>query len=387
MNKFSIGLMFSLTLLLGGVLLLEPNVYTCCGTSANQESLEKDVALLFLGEVAQVDLNAYNISLKWSVIPSIITSYFYPGHTQTSVIVSLVSLVNGTGSFEAKVDFLDGELLSCNIYGKSPGKLALKRHFTNTVDLVKFILQQYSVNFNASYCNKLGILLNAIKQINSVQEIDANYAVLTVRPSVAGGVGFGWRFKMNNVLSVKKEFGMGIADQNDESYLDLFSDAWRHYSIGNSAVNVSREEAISTALTILDADADEMTFSDVKKETLKIIQKQISEEGAKIVNRDAILLFDNSRSGDCLTLDAAWKVTFYYDKAYSYGIDKIIVRVWTDTGQIFDLTTGGGYSGDSDIPATVDSSSPPIYWLAAAALSLSIPTTALIIHKKNKHHK
>jgi len=375
MNKFSIGLLFSLTLLLGGVLLSASNVYTCYGASANQESLEKAATLLFLGEVAQVDLDAYNISLSWSATPSIISSYLYPGHIHTSVDVRLV---DDRDSFKALVEFLDGEFLSYYLFDKHGGTLALKRHFTNTVDLVKFILQQYSVNFNASYCNKLGILLNVIKQINSVQEIDANYALLTVRPSVAGGAGFSWRFKMNSAVCRQKEFGMGIDGQN---CLCAFSDAWRHYTIGNAAVNVSREEAISIALTVLDANADE-------DGTLKIIQRQISEEGAKIVECEANLRFEDSRSSnDCMTLDAVWYVIFSYDKIYSCSMIGFEVDIWADNGQISNVSARGVYGGDSDTPATEDSLSPPIYWLAAAALALSVPATALIIHKKNKHRK
>jgi hypothetical protein len=397
MPKLGIELLIPLTLLLAGIPLTVPNGYgyTWYSAGVDQTSSEKAAALLFLGNVARIDIAAYNTSLTWQAIPPSMMPIEYPGHTETRVEVRLE---NDKGSFKAEIEFLDGEFLHYWLYHEDQGgTIVTKSHYASVVDLAKFALERYGADFDASHCRKLEVLLDETRPPNpkretsgpeiSQQEISADYAVLTFSSSSRAewGEGFRWRFAMNNVISPEKTVSMHIDYQNGQSYLSAFGDNWRHYEIGSATVNVSREEATNTALSILNTDADKMSLTDIQKETVKAIQKQVNEEGAK-TTCEANLLFGNSPSGDCLTLDAMWSVIVSYDKIYSpWETNGFEVDIWADTGRIFSVTPRG-IMGDSDHTVTPNMPS-PLVWFAVAAVALSVPVTALTIHRKRRHHR
>lgn len=145
---------------------------------------------------------------------------------------------------------------------------------TNPIELAKFVLEHYGLNFNVTYCSHFKTSLNKITQLNSKQEIESNNAALTFFPSEGEwDAWFLWRFKTNNVTAFKKSFYIGIK----WGVLSALGDNWERYKIGNTKINVSEEDAVNIALNIIQNAPENLS----KTEAVKIIQKHFHEDGAK----------------------------------------------------------------------------------------------------------
>lgn len=368
--RFLLCLFFLLTVMVSAVRI-------CYGSSDTQESLEKSMALLFLEEISCIDMSAYNMTLNWELEPSSITDYFYPGHMRTFVTACLQK---GDSKLEVEIEFIDGKFHSYYLFSPEHGDPIKKaRTPIHPIELARLILQRYSLNFDAAYCYQFEKLLNKITTPDLKQEIEEADLFLEFVPAGESAF-FVWRFKTNNGLVSKKSFSISI----ERGVLTALMDNWRFYKVGNVKVGVSEEEAINVALNILQTMPE--GISEVQKEVVKTIQKQFKEEGAKIVDHEATLLF-TERSGDCFTLDAAaWRITFTYDRTYSYHMTGFEVCIWADNGQIYDVGSQGYYESLDGAEAP-NQSHLYIYALIALILAASIAPVALTIYKKYKHSR
>ncbi|MEM3797924.1 MAG: hypothetical protein QXY74_05750 [Candidatus Bathyarchaeia archaeon] len=368
--KFLMALILSLAVI--SIPVLGGDAYICYGVDVNQESLEKSFAIRFLKEIACIDLDVYNVSLHWETIPSFITDYLHPGHIQTCVEVYLT---NNQSELKADIEFIDGEFYSYSLICIKNGELAIKGcNHTSIIQLARSTLEHYSLSFNATYCNQLADLLNKITRLDSKQEIETENAVLSFFPSEGGGATFRWCFKLNNVSTLKKSFAMEI----DGLVLTWLIDTWRHYKIGNVEVNISKERAINIALGVVQTVPNKTSESE--DATVKIIQKQINEEGAKIVSCKADLFFLESRD-DCFTLDLVWFIEFNYDKICSYHMDGFAVYIGANDGQIYEVIPLG-YYGSENKTETIN---PSLNLIVALILATPIVPIALILYRKYRH--
>lgn len=375
MSKSNVRFLMHLLLLLTVMVIL--NAHTCYSLSGNQESLEKSTALHFMEEISCIDLGAYNITLSWRLDSSIITDYFYPGHVRTFVTAHLI---NSDSKLELEIEFIDGELHSYYLFSPEYGTPAKKEGTsTRLIELANFVLERYGVNFNATYCNQLKMLLSKITQLDSEQKIDENDLVLRFFPSEEGA-SFVWCFKANNIVASKRSFCMAI---EEGGVLKSLTDDWRFLKIGSAKVSLSEEEAINIALSILQTVPEEIRES--QKGTVEIIQRHFNEEGAEIVSHEATLRFDK-RPDDCFTLDATWSIKFHYDRTYSYHMFGFEVCIWAENGQIYEVGSQG-YFGPPDGAETPNQSNLYIYGLVALILATSIVPLALTLYKKYKHSR
>jgi hypothetical protein len=358
-------------LLVMTVVFLDKTVYEGYGVEANQESLEKSLALRFLEEVVCVDLTAYDVRVDWEPMPVVM----YAGHEQTCVRIWLTS---ADGEFRFRIEFIDGRFYYCFLTDENGILVTKSRESISLLESASSILERYRLSFNATYCNSLNELLGEVTHVDSEQEIKTDDCVLTVMPpSNKVCANFRWTFQMNNIACADRHKGLAMGIYSD-GLLSWLMDAWGHYEITSAEVNLSEEEAIDIALSIVQTTPDNL--NEYIEANVELIQKHLTEEGARIARYEATLRFDNRR-GDCFTLDAAWIVDFHYDKIYGSHYGGFMVYIWADNRQIFDVSLHGAYG----YPDQTEASEIPLDWLTTLVLTAAMIPFALRLYRKYRH--
>jgi len=306
-------------------------------------------ALAFLEDVVLLDMTEYNATLE-------IHDAYYPdelhGLAQHNVLYILVS---DEGELEAAFGFKNESFAHCML-GTLGSPLYSEPQPANIVDVVKGFLQRYQAytgdpDFDGvrdfeemrSILDTVDVTENVTAMSDHVklEVINRTDYTVFVWEYVLDGVAFPW---------MTLEFRNGIVCG--------FDDNWRLYTAGSTDINFSEEEAINVALEHLEdfswtAGDEEVTDFEITEET---------------ITADLI----TTRNKEPLTLYPSWVITVYLDKIYPGNINRIVLAIWADTGEIISCTPLGGGGG------------PPIpefpSWII---LSLFITATlAIIICKK-----
>jgi DNA-binding transcriptional ArsR family regulator len=105
--------------------------------------------------------------------------------------------------------------------------------------------------------------------------------------------------------------------------LQELSDDWFLYTVSNTQVNVSREQAIQIARNA--AKNFEWNANGVQVSNFNVLAEPVSA-----------VFFPHPRI-ESLTLVPYWFVTLYLDKEYPGGVNSITVGVWADTGEVANI--------------------------------------------------
>jgi DNA-binding transcriptional ArsR family regulator len=108
--------------------------------------------------------------------------------------------------------------------------------------------------------------------------------------------------------------------------VQLFSDDWFLFKVGNTQVNVSEDQAVLAAKNA--AKNFSWSVNGTKVTNFKVVDNPVS-----------VMFYPFSRS-DPLTLYPYWYVILYLDKTYPDGVKDITVGVWADTGNVESIKTG-----------------------------------------------
>ena len=283
-------------------------------------------ALAFLEDVVLLDMPKYNATLE-------IYDEHYPdelqGLAQHNVLYILVS---DEGELEAAFGFKNESFAHCMI-GTFGSPFYAEPQPDNVVDVVKGFLQRYQaytgdLDFDgARDFEEMRSILDMVDVTENVTAMSdhvklevisrTDYTVL-VWEYVLDGVAFPW---------MTLEFRNGIVCG--------FDDSWRLYTAGSTEVNFSEEEAINVALEHLEDFSWEATQDG---ELVEVTDFEIIEE---TVTADLI----TTRNKEPLTLYPSWVITVYLDKIYPGNINRIVLAIWADTGEVISCIPLGGGGG------------------------------------------
>lgn len=283
-------------------------------------------ALAFLEDVAMLDMTKYNATLE-------IHDVRYPdelhGLAQDNVLYFLVS---DEGELEAAFVFKNESFANCML-GTIGSPLYSEPQPANTVDNAKGFLQRYQAytgdpDFDGvrdfeemrSILDTVDVTENVTATSDHVklEVISRTDYTALVWEYVLDGVAFPW---------MTLEFRNGIVCG--------FDDNWRLYTAGSTDISFSEEEAINVALEHLEdfswtAGDEEVTDFEIMEET---------------ITADLI----TTRNKEPLTLYPSWIITVYLDKIYPGNINRILLTIWADTGEVIScIPLGGG--GKPPIP-------------------------------------
>jgi DNA-binding transcriptional ArsR family regulator len=120
----------------------------------------------------------------------------------------------------------------------------------------------------------------------------------------------------------------GLHANFENNVLTELSDDWFLFKIGNTQVNVSKDQAVQIAKNA--AKTFSWNASGVKVSNFEILDNPVSAE-----------FYPHPRK-EALTLIPYWYVTLYLDKTYPGGVNVMAVGVWADTGEVTNIQALSG---------------------------------------------
>jgi hypothetical protein len=297
--------------------------YSVAVADSSKASELNFVALTFMEKVANIKLDAYNITYDYKGLPLSISSSLYPGHTEARIYLNLTST---SSQLKIKIKFIDWYPVFYQLRSENGPPVLSFDEPSDVFDMTRGILKRYQLVFNATYCSQLVAMIDQITYTDQEQTIGTDCATLTFDPNTSLGrnVGFVWRYKG----TIKKHLNVAI---NKGGFLEFFGDTWGIYKISNAELNMSEETAVRTASDRAQAYIDELGAKVAKvKVELRYVNSQ-----------------ENPRGEDCFVLYPVWFVKLVFDRPYGDGhyINEYLVTIWADTGEVRTALPQGYWGG------------------------------------------
>ena len=270
-------------------------------------------AMTIIKDVFQIDITKYQVTL----LSDTVQTRADLGGVAEEVLT--YSLVNNASNINLVLTFRNGNfsLFELSVIEGVPAFTPIYTQHppTDFFAGAKGIITRYETVDNDSYLNEMSQLL----AIADEKQQDQTIGNIKLESSINGkNAQFVLLYTENNIDFAAKS--LQIVFEN--GILTSMSDDWPLYSIGNTQVNISQEQALQIAR---DA-AKTFTFnaSGVQVSNFGVLQEPVSA-----------VFFPHPRSN--LFLFPYWYITLYLDKAYSGGVNSIAVGIWADTGEVANI--------------------------------------------------
>jgi hypothetical protein len=276
-----------------------------------------DKAIIFLRDVIQIDITEYEATLLSNTVES---------RSDLGGVVEQIlrySLTNSESQIYVTLRFRNSQLsrYQLSLFEGSP-IYAEAQPFT-IVDIVKNLLGRLSSFESTSYLEAMSAMLASV---NGTENAEVTAGNIKLQVSVSGDTTkFLWLYTENGVDFSPKSLSLVFENR----VLEELTDGYYLFTIGTTEVSVAtEEEAIAIARNAVKGftwEADGVvvsSFSVLEEPVSAVFHPTLREEG--------------------LALVPYWEVTLYLDKAYPGGVNRIVVGVWADTGEVRRITTLSG---------------------------------------------
>jgi hypothetical protein len=371
-NK-AICAVFLLTILamLGGISIAHSSISTA-----------QEKALAFIKNVLPFDSTQYNITLRNYGVPKLPDL----GSTQPNLPEEILtySLESKDSAVDVICAIQDNALSSCNVYVMK-GSVISDRPYSNVIDAATSFLQKYQSYSAMDSTEMIGMLANVNPTKNAT--IASGNLKLTVTHMDLTGTAFGdsidfrWVQTFNgcDYLSVNIYFSDGV--------FSGLIDRRAIYTIGDTSVNISKEQAIKIAM-----------------EAIKNYSYRMSDDWVVTgfnVTEDRITadLYPQTKTSESNVWYPAWSVILPLDGTWPGSVRELLVGIWAGTGEVY-LVHHQAYGGGDFLPDSTSGSDPPttspssstdnggasidistVAGVAAAAI-VAVAVTTLLIRKK-----
>jgi hypothetical protein len=350
--------------------------------SAITASQEKSVALI--ENVLPIDSSQYDITLRNYGVPELPDIGYYKQSDVEQEILTY-SLESRDSTLDVICTFSNNVLTICNIYPVK-GSVISDRQYSNLLDAVKVFLEKYQAYSKMDSTEMINMLSNVDPAKNAT--ITSGTLKLTVTHQDLSGTWFGdtvdfrWVQTFNgcDYLAVDLVFRDGV-----------FSNLIDHrqlYSIGNTAVNISKEQAVKIAMEYI------KNYSYKIAEDVWISNFNVTED------RTVANLVPTVRESNVLY--PYWSVTLYLNQTYPGSVTSLLLGIWADSGEVLfchyqayggsDLISDG--NSDSESPTTLSSPSPSenneapmdlmVAIMVAATIVIAVATITILFKKRVK---
>jgi hypothetical protein len=380
-KKFSIFVVFVLTLTL---------VVINMNSAFSAELTIKEQVQTFLKDVARFDVARYSQAreslINWTSeagLPNRVSVYY--------------SFEDADGKeVGVACEFRNNALVICDIYAMDGQPVLYTQTYANNLDAIKSTLDKYQTYSGFSSIQEITDTLNAVTETKNMTATTGNIKLTVSTTEVS--TTYNWKYIVNG-LDTRNQINIGF----ENGVLVKFYDGWTRYTIGNTDVKVSREQAFQIAMDYAKDFSYGFAGTMVGNFTFK------EEPKVADLNMDV-------RAND--TVYPLWTVTLPLDKVYPADITAIRVMLWADTGEVVHITPSGPLGNPSDgeepaastAPSTEPSSSlsptqqptsepsnseseqantPITTYLIAGALAIAVAVilSVVVTNKRSKHQK
>ena len=281
----------------------------------NSETLTvQDKALAYIENVLPLDIKRYNITLE--------NHYMLPPEVAGTSTTEAVNYILTSNESRLRVHFMfeNGVLYECTLIVEA-GSVISARSYANLTDMAKDILEKYQAHTGADTAKPISMLdmIDETKSRNVTSgNIDLSVSHLVI-PDVVNDTSFLWTYVFNGAeyTHVLLSFNKGV--------FHILRDDRAIYTIGSTDVKVTKEQAIDIAVKYIEKYS--YWFNETEDRAVA---------GLASCPRNGAVLYP------------FWSVVLDFNQAYGGDIS---VRVWADSGEVFECYQGGS-------PLRIDDSNP-----------------------------
>jgi hypothetical protein len=347
----------------------------------------QDKALAFIENVLPIDSSQYKVTFK----PP------FPGFTPIDdrFLVETYSLESKDSSLTFICSFYEGVLYQCQ-FGVNEGSLVTDQPYANTTEAAKSFLEKYQDYSKLDSTEMIAMLTNVDPTENTT--ITSGDLKLTVTHKDLTGtwfgdsIGFRWVRVINGCeyLVVNLSFRDGV--------FAGFIDHRERYSIGDTTVNISKEQAIKIAMEAI------KTYSYRMSDDWMVTDFDVKED------QTTANLHPQTKEGNVLY--PAWSVILPLNGTYPGSVRELLVGIWAGSGEVYlvhhqayggsDLTSDSnsgyivldGNSGFEDATTSPSASSSEnneaqmdpnmVAIIAVAMIVIAVATITLLVKKRKE---
>lgn len=336
-------------------------------STANAKGLE------FISNLLPIDLSQYNLTLKSYgevKLPSDIGVDPLKGFKKEVLTYTLES---NKGTLEVICTVTNGAVSGCFLEVRS-GSVILDRHYPDPIDAAEGFLKKYQSYYKTNLADMIELLHN-VDSLKNVTLVSGSLK-LTIEAKRSSIPPFGdkVRFRWTRVYNGCEYLVLDIGFLN--GVLHGMVDHRVVYVIGDTSVNISKEQAIEIAMEYV------KNYSYLMPDMTRISNFNVSKD------RAVAELFPAVRHANVLY--PYWSVTLYLNETYPGGVYALLVGVWADNGEVFfcnNQAAGGLYPPPDDNTrsgsATTEHSISP-YMTALAVLAAITFIVMVVIYTKKR---
>jgi hypothetical protein len=275
-----------------------------------------DKAIIFLRDVIQIDITEYQATLLSNTVES---------RSDLGGVVEQIlrySLTNSESKIDVVFRFRNNKLSRYQISLVEGSPIYAQAQPYSILDAAKNLLQRFRFYDDASYLEEMSKILASVNETENIEITEGN---TKMNVSISGdNAEVLWLYTENGVDFSPKSLSLVF----ENHILKELTDGWFLFTIGSTEVNISNEEAIQIARNAVKSftwEADGVVVS-----------------GFNVLEEPVSAVFHPTLREAGLALVPYWEVTLYLDKAYPGGVNRIVVGVWADTGEVRRITTLSG---------------------------------------------
>jgi DNA-binding transcriptional ArsR family regulator len=271
-------------------------------------SADTDDAIGFLQDVIQIDLTGYHATLLSNTVEV---------RSDLGGVVEEIlsySLTNSDSQINVVLRFRNRELSRYQLSLFEGSLVYAQPQPFSILDVAKDLIQRYSSFRGDAYLEKMSNMLAAVNTSENTEITDGN---TKLQLSISGNnAEILWLYTENGVDFSAKSLSLVF----ENNVLTELTDGWYLFTIGNTKVIVSQEEAVQMARDAVQGFTWQAEGTVVSN--FNVLQDPVS------------VVFHPTTRGDDLALIPYWQVTLYLDKVYPGGFNRIAVGIWADTGEV-----------------------------------------------------
>ena len=294
-------------------------IWTFYSNSSVEQTRVEDKALRFIEDVLPFDSAQYNITLQSYGVPKL------PDLGSTQPINGEQEIL--TYTLESKDSTID---VICTIQNNGvsmvnadlvKGTLVNEKTYSNLVDATTGFLQKYQTHSTMDSTKMIDILSN-VKSVENTT-ITSDTLKLTVNHINTTGTVFGdsVSFRWVQTFNGCEYLSLSISFKN--GVFSGFIDRRVSYKIGDTDVNISKEQAIKSAMEAIKTYSYNMSddwvvtgFNVTEEQVVAVLQPQTKESNV---------------------LYPAWSVTLPLNGTWPGSVRELLVRIWAGSGEVYSV--------------------------------------------------
>lgn len=318
----------------------------------------------FIENVLSVDISRYDINLKINS-----TQSDAPFTTAKRDINSLLYELNSDESKLQIMFTIDRGIIAMCTSTTMQGQFLATSQYDNPVDAVKDFIEKYQTYTEIETKHLISMLKDIDINKDSTTIIENTKLVVKQSYSEGNKICFMWIHTVNDA----DYYSFQLMFDKKGNFISMI-DSRNVFTLGDTSINVSKEQAIDMALENLSSYSYEM-FDGVVVKDFNITKSNIV----------ATLLTDPVG----YVLNPYWKVEMPLDQTYPGSVQGITVIIWANTGKIHsysNIAFGGiEYPDDANVSEVTSSDNTLVIAVVAVAVAVTVAALAVGLTVKRKH--